>query len=439
MERITTSEPLQLLPSSQPAQPIQSNQPSREQTQRADLKRMKRFATSLFLAMTALFVASLLLEKQYGWLSFVKAFAEAAMVGALADWFAVTALFKHPLGLPIPHTAIIKNQKDRIGESLGNFVERNFLTSAIIASKLQTIDIPQKAAEWLVEPENSEHLAERITTFIPDVLNAMNNDDVQHFIEHNLTERLRAVDIAPITGNLLATLTANNRHQGLLDEALKLAGRLLETNKDIIREKIREESPWYVPGFVDEKLYAKIIAKADETLRDMNKNPDHELRRKFHQATQEFIQNLRTSPEYREKAEALKEEFLQHPTVQQYFSSLWTDVKFRLLADIEKPDSSVRVQIQNGIAKFGEGLLNDEKMRTRMNEWMNNAIISIVESRKNELASLIADTVKRWDGDTMSDRIELQVGRDLQFIRINGTLVGGLVGLVIYCLSLFLR
>jgi uncharacterized membrane-anchored protein YjiN (DUF445 family) len=414
-----------------------------EAEQRQQLRQMRGIATGLLLAMTGVFVASLVAEKYQpdwaSWLGYVRAFAEAAMVGALADWFAVTALFKRPLGLPIPHTAIIKTNKDRIGASLGNFVEKNFLTPEVIATRLGTIDMPQKAAEWLTEGENAKRLAERITGFVPDVLNAVGGENVQKLIEDNITARLKTIDIAPLTGNLLATLTAENRHQGLLDEALKIGEKLLHTNKDFIRQKIHEESPWYVPSFVDDKIYEKIISRAEETLRAMNADPHHELRRQFHRAMQDFIQNLRTSPEYRAKAESLRDELLGHPVVRQYFSSLWSDVKAMIIDDVEQPDSAIRRQLERSIVTFGEKMLNDNELRNRLNTWIQTLVQTIIAARRNEIASLIADTVKNWDGDTMSERIELYVGKDLQYIRINGTVVGGLVGLCIYAISQLFR
>jgi uncharacterized membrane-anchored protein YjiN (DUF445 family) len=419
-----------------------------EAQQRQQLRQMRVIATGLLMAMTLVFVATLLVEKYHAaqyhpewlaWLGYVRAFAEAAMVGALADWFAVTALFKRPLGLPIPHTAIIKTNKDRIGASLGNFVEKNFLTPEVIATRLGVIDMPQKAAEWLTDGDHANRLAERITGFVPDVLNAVAGENVQALIEENLTARLRTIDVAPLAGNILATLTAENRHQGLLDEALKIGEKLLHANKDAIRTKIREESPWYVPGFVDDKIYEKIMTKAEETLREMNADPNHELRRQFHRATQDFIQSLRTSPEYRAKAESLRDELLNHPVVRQYFSSLWTDVKAMIIHDVEQPDSAIRAQLERSIRAFGEKMLADDELRTRLNIWIQTLVQTIIAARRNEIASLIADTVKNWDGDTMSERIELYVGKDLQYIRINGTVVGGLVGLCIYALSQLFR
>ncbi|MCU0427058.1 MAG: DUF445 domain-containing protein [Candidatus Kapabacteria bacterium] len=404
-----------------------------EAEMRRDLARMKQFATGLLLGMVCLFAVALALEEQYAWAAFVRAFAEAAMVGALADWFAVTALFRHPLNVPIPHTAIIRKNKDRIGASLGNFVQNNFLTPEVIAGKLDTMDIPHRMALWLAAPENAEEIAHRVTAVIPEFLNALKHDDVQRFLEENIAARVRALEVAPLAGNVLSAMTTNNRHQFLLDEALKVAERVLNNNKDFIRRKIEEESPWYVPKFVDNRIYDTIISKAEQTLREVNLDNDHELRQKFNVAVQNFIQNLRHSDDYRQKIEVMKEDLLANPLVRQYFSSLWADVKYRIVTDAERPDSNIRQQIYESLQSLSASLLNDEQVRNRINTWLRDILLSIIINRKSEITAIISDTVKKWDADTMSDRVELYIGRDLQFIRINGTIVGGMVGLLIYC------
>ncbi len=415
--------------------PVTQKTQEQEEQQAAALQRMRRLATGLLMLMVAVFVAARLAEESVSWLGYIRAFAEAAMVGALADWFAVTALFRHPLGLPIPHTAIIPRNKDRLGASLGTFVQSNFLSPEILSEKIASWNIAGRVSQWLADSDNSTMVADRIAGAIPDVLTALNDDDVNHFIEINITSRLRAVEVSPLLGNILQTLTANNKHQELFDAALRLAAGLLESNRELIRHKIREESPWYVPGFVDNKIYEKIITKAEETLSDVNADPDHELRRQFHRATHDFIEKLRTSPDYRDRGEQLKEDMLNHPIVQQYFSRVWSDIKQKILGDVANPDSSIREHIRRAVAGFGEGMARDEAMRDKINNWIRDAAISVLSSRREEIAALISDTVRRWDAETVTRKMELQVGKDLQYIRINGTLVGGLVGLLIYTLS----
>jgi uncharacterized membrane-anchored protein YjiN (DUF445 family) len=318
-------------------------------------------------------------------------------------------------------------------------VENNFLTPEVIASKLETMDIPHRVADWLAQPENAGEIAQRITAVIPEFLNALRHDDVQRFLEENIAARVRALEVAPLAGNLLSALTTNNRHQFLLDEGLKLAERILNDNKDFIRRKIEEETPWYVPKFVDNRIYDLIITKAEQTLREVNLDNDHELRQKFNVATQDFILNLRHSDDYKQKVESLKEDLLENPVVRQYFSSLWGDVKYRIITDAERPDSNIRQQINASLQSLSNALLNDETVRNRVNTWMQQVLLSIIINRKSEITAIISDTVKKWDADTMSDRVELYIGRDLQFIRINGTLVGGLVGLIIHSIALLVR
>lgn len=396
---------------------------------------MKRFAAGLLLAMAIVFIAASIGMQSWSWLGYIRAFAEAAMVGALADWFAVTALFRHPLGIPIPHTAIIPNNKDRIGESLGVFVQNNFLSPEILSEKIASWNIAEKIADWLADEHNATLIADKLTTALPDILQTFNDESVNRFIEQNITSRVRAIEVAPLLGNVLTTLTANNKHQELLDAALRLAAELLEENKDAIREKIRQESPWFVPGFVDNKLYERIIHRAEAVLTEVNSNPQHDLRRKFHRATQEFIDNLRTSPDYKERGENIKEELLNHPIVRQYFARVWTDVKTKILNDVAAPNSPIREHVRTTAMGIGQSLANDHAMQEKLNTWVQQAALSAVSSRRMEIASLISDTVRRWDANTVTRKIELQVGRDLQYIRINGTLVGGLVGLLIYTFS----
>lgn len=417
--------------------PVTRTTQEQEEQQAAQLARMKRFATGLLLAMAVLFIATSFGVQAWPWLGYVRAFAEAAMVGALADWFAVTALFRYPLGIPIPHTAIIPRNKDRIGESLGAFVQNNFLSPEILSEKIAGWNIAGKIADWLADEHNATMIADKMANALPDVLQALNDDDVNHFIETNISSRIRAIEVAPLAGTMLTTLTANNKHQELLDAALRLAAGLLEENKENIREKIREESPWFVPGFVDNKVYEKIINRAETVLTELNTDPHHALRRKFHRTTQEFIDKLKTSDEYKARGEQVKEELLNHPIVRQYFSRVWTDVKAKIIDDAAISDSPFRAQIRKAAIGIGEGLANDPAMQEKLNTWVQQAALSAISSRRVEIASLISDTVRRWDASTVTRKIELQVGRDLQYIRINGTVVGGLVGVLIYIVSEF--
>lgn len=401
---------------------------------------MRIIATALLVAMAALFAVATFFVDSHPAMAFLKAFAEAAMVGALADWFAVSALFRHPLGLPIPHTAIIANNKDRIARSLGGFLEKNFLTPEVLTAKLGSVDMAGKLAEWLREDGRTDQIAATAARSIPSVIQSLDDDTVRAFLDKNISERIRAIEVAPLLGTVLAGLTKENRHQALLDEALKIAARVLEDNKDAIRERIAKESPWYVPQFVDTKLYEKVVSSLENTLESVNADPGHELRRRFHTAVLTFIDDLRYSPDYKERVQALKEELVNHPLLRTYVAGLWDDVRRYVEGDIAKgDDSSLLASMKSVVERLVNTLETDEDLRRSLNSWVIERIAAVAQERRSVITRLITDTVAAWDGATLSQRIELYVGRDLQFIRINGTLVGGLVGLLIYSVSLLIQ
>jgi uncharacterized membrane-anchored protein YjiN (DUF445 family) len=414
---------------------LQGDFAAREQQQRADLQRWKAIATSILGGMATIFVGASVGQQYYPWLAYVRAFGEAGMIGALADWFAVVALFRHPLGIPIPHTAIIPANKDRIGTSLGRFVATNFLTTETLSPKLQALDPAGKVAEWLSDPVNAKIIADRASLFIPDIVNSLDDDAVNAVVKKNIIERVEAIPAAPLAGNILSGLLTDNRYQTLLDSALGFAATFLDENKDIIRQKIKTESPWYIPDFVDNKLYETIITKMEHTLQEVRHDPNHEMRRRFHRAMQEFVTNLRNSPEYATKGETIKQDIIDHPIIQQYLDRLWTDIKVRLLADVANPDSAIRENLEKGVLRIGNALLHDAGLREKLNERIQTAAVDFIVGRSDEIASLIAETVERWDTDTVATRIELQVGKDLQYVRINGAIVGGLVGVIIHAVS----
>jgi uncharacterized membrane-anchored protein YjiN (DUF445 family) len=407
--------------------------------QKEALTKMKQMATGLLLFMVFLFVSIKFLEKTIStyeiYLQYIRAFAEAAMVGAIADWFAVTALFRRPLGLPIPHTAIIPTNKDRIGKGLGNFVSRNFLTSEALQDKLANFEIAKRIQEWLAVESNSDLVAEKIAGFVPSILNTLKDEEVRDFIEKNIAVKISGSELAKVGGDILAILTAKNKHYEFFNEALKVAEKLLEENKSAIRKQIREESPWLVRAFVANQVYEKIIAKAESTFEEVSKNPDHPLRQKFHKATEEFIEKVRTSPEFHQKLETLKDEFLSNPIVHKYLEQVWQDLKNYILENISNPQSNIRQQLQLGVYRFFNNLTQDETMRKKITSWLYTAIIDVVSSYRMDIGNMIAETIKSWDKETMVNKLELQVGKDLQYIRISGTLVGGSVGFLLHLIS----
>ena len=399
------------------------------------LRRMQQLATILLLAMLALLLFSASYQAIYPWLQWVRAFAEASAVGAMADWYAVVALFRHPLGLPIPHTAIIPKKKDSIGESLGEFVEQNFLTPENIIRKLEEHNAAKAVAEWLVNPQNSHAVAQSVGEFIPGLLHATEDEDVREFFDRTVTPQLQRLDVSRIAGNILALLTEGNRHQELLDRGLQALEAWLTANQGLITAKFSEASR-FTPGLLDsyivEKFVAGIVALVHEVVEDSN----HELRLQFDQATQELIPGLKTSTEYQQKGETLMLDVIEHVRKESYYRSLWNDVRARIEADLDTEHSLLREHIASALVFLGKGLLEDLAVQHKLNAWWLNAVHQIVLRYRHQISGLITEVVKSWDAEEVSQKVELEIGKDLQYIRINGTLVGGTVGLLLHAVIL---
>jgi uncharacterized membrane-anchored protein YjiN (DUF445 family) len=377
-------------------------------------------------------VARALELKYHPGFGYLRATAEAAMVGGLADWFAVTALFRYPMGLRIPHTAIIPNRKDRIGRSLGNFVQNNFLSPNVIRTRLRSAGAARKGAEWLARPEHGESVGRHAAAAVSGVVQVLRDEDVQEIIQDNVMGRVRKTPVTPVVARVLSLVTQDNRHQELLDAALRLLGRLVDDNRETIRARIGRETPWWVPTQVDDKIYEKLVGSLENTLHEVAVDPDHPLRGRFNEAVAEFIVRLQDSPDTIARGESLKEEVLQHPAVRDYSASLWGDLKASLLKNAADPDSEFRRRIGHAVTRLGQSLVEDDELLEKVETWIENAVIYVVEQYRHEIADLISTTVAAWDPNDTTRKIELQIGKDLQFIRINGTLVGGLAGLVIY-------
>lgn len=412
-----------------------------DELKRVRLQSMKRVATLMLVGVAVLFAVTRVFESRYPWVGFVRAFAEAAMVGGIADWFAVTALFRHPMGIPIPHTAIVPSRKDRIGTALGNFVQRNFLTRDVVASKIAGMQLGQRAAQWLARPENSRRLARHAAHGVAGAVNVMRDEDVQALVDRGVVSRLRAMQAAPLMARLFELLTAGGRHQALLDDALRLAAKFLDENEAMIRERIKEESPWWVPGAVESRLGDKIVSGVEKTLIAVAADTQHPLRHRYDEAVERFVLSLRENPETIARFEQIKLDVLAHPGVAEFSRDVWGDVKVRIanyaeqLADDaeQEPD-----QIERWLAGLGQKVLEDPVLSAKVNGWIVEAVTYSVEQAREEVAKLISATVAAWDADATSRKIELQIGRDLQFIRINGTIVGGLVGLLLYSAGLLI-
>jgi uncharacterized membrane-anchored protein YjiN (DUF445 family) len=361
------------------------------------------------------------------------------MVGGIADWFAVTALFRHPLGLPLPHTAIIPRNKDRIGENLAKFVETNFLAPDIIAGKLARIDFAMQFAHWLAVPERGRQIAQWTLDFVPSLLSAIDDEDIRRFLHENVAERVRGVDTPLVVGTIADTLLEGDRHQAVVTELLEQLKQLFEEHKPLLRQRVRESTAWIWKKLsIDEKVSDNLIAIVDETLKDLSENPDHAWRRGFDDAIRDFVSQLRSSPDYLAKWEALKERLVEHPALKEYLANVWRDIKAWIEADAASPDSYLKARIEEGIAGIADGLLTDAAMREKLNAWLRETMLALVEGQRHAIARLISETVHHWDAATVTQKIELEVGRDLQFVRINGTVIGGLVGLLLHTLDVLL-
>jgi uncharacterized membrane-anchored protein YjiN (DUF445 family) len=404
-----------------------------EERQR-NLDRMKARATGLLILMGIIFIVARMFEAQHPWLGYIRATAEASMVGGIADWFAITALFRHPLNIPIPHTAIIPNRKDRIGRSLGNFVQNNFLSPDVLTAKLKAAQISRRAAEWLSQMDHARMAAEQVGSVLRGAGNVVRDEDVHALLDRTVVEPLRQMPIAPVLAKGLALLTIDDRHQQLLDRVIHGLTRLVAENEELIREKIREESPWWVPKVVDDRIHQKVLGGIERTLFEVGEDPDHPLRHQFDELLADWMVQLQDSPEVIARAEAIKQQVLDPETSGRLAASLWQELK-QILGRQNASAEGAPGPVARGLSALGAAALEDEALLEKIDGWVTEAVLRVVEQHRGEVGGLIAQTVSSWDPQETSRRIELLVGRDLQFIRINGTLVGGLVGLLIYTVT----
>jgi uncharacterized membrane-anchored protein YjiN (DUF445 family) len=397
---------------------------------------MKRLATGLFVAAALVFLACVLLGEGAGaWVGYVRATAEASMVGALADWFAVTALFRHPLRLPIPHTAIIPRKKDQIGASLGTFVQENFLTTHVVEDKLATVDVPGRLGAFLAAPGRAERLAGDAGVALTALTDLLRDDDVQPAVAALVDRKLHETPLAPVVARALELIVEGDRHQEVLSAALRGLARFLEDNKVVFRAQLGDASPAWVPDWVDEKVFVRAFTGVQLFLDEVGADPRHELRRSYDARLRAYVHALRTDPATAARAEDFKKELIEHPAVRAWSASLWSNAKNAVLAAAADPDSELRTRVAAMIHDLAGRLQTDPVLRELVQRQGRRAGGYLAERFAGDLAKLVSSTVARWDTDETSRRIELQVGRDLQFIRINGTVVGGLAGLVIYTVA----
>ncbi len=401
------------------------------------IKKMRCIATGLLVVMACVFIVARKFEADYVAIGFVRAFAEAALVGALADWFAVTALFRHPLGLPIPHTAIIQKNKDRIGASVATFLEQNFMTHTVISTELRRLDFVGAVSHWLADGKNSAAVARQIVAGIPAALRLVDDDLVGGFIRARIDSGLRQIRVASVLADVLSILLADRQHQELFDQLLTLVASALQKNHGFIRQKIHEHSPRWMPRTVDDQFFIRLLEGLESVIDDM-REPDSEWRARFQDAVEELVEKLRTSPEYQARISTLIEAALAHPDFHALIDRLWQDLRRRLLEDIAAPQSRVAAQMTRAITAFGAALEGDVQVRERLNEWLREWATNAVVQQRGAIVALVERVIRQWDAETVSQKFEHYIGSDLQYIRINGTVVGGLVGLVLHIVTMII-
>jgi uncharacterized membrane-anchored protein YjiN (DUF445 family) len=399
------------------------------------LRAMKTLATSLLVLAAIVFFLTTRIDDPPTWVGFVTAAAEAAMIGAIADWFAVTALFRHPLGIPIPHTALIPKGKDAIGRGLGEFVQRNFMTPDHLAERITEAGIPARIGGWLEEPTNVTAAAAQLSGIAEGVIELIRDEDVQASIEHYMAERATAIDVGPIVGRGIELVIAEGYHDTLVEASLRGIKALVEDNSDWLRQRLGEESPWWVPGIVDDAVFTRLQEAVSSFIDDLVIEPDHPVRKSLTKQAAEFARKLEHDPELLARLDDMKTRLAGHPEFRAWARSLWTDVKAELLRGLTRPDGELRGRIEKMLGTLGGSLRTDPELRARVDHWLVTFARSAAVQGGEETARAIATTVERWDAAETSHRLELQVGRDLQFIRINGTIVGALAGVVIHALT----
>jgi len=406
-----------------------------EQDRLIGLRRTKRLPLLLLLLMVALFLLTLRRPDQ--WAVWVHAFAEAGMIGALADWFAVVALFRHPLGLPIPHTAIIPRRKNEIGQNLARFIGDHFLDPEAVRAKLESVNLAQNAAVWLRTAAGRERVVQTCISLLGWMTGAWHEDSVRQFVRRLSHHQLQRMDFAPLLGKSLDWLVQDGRHQKLLTQALRYAVILLHDHRDTIRGNVQRESPWWLPGFIDDRILQQMLNRIETLLLQMSLDPDHPVRGDFDRVLERWTVELKTSPALRRAAENFRQAAMSNENLQEYFYRLWMDLVAGIEADIQSPASSIRMQFEQLVSGLADELAGDGEMQVVVNRWLVTSAVAFVEENRGAIASLISDTVDSWDAQETSQRVELAIGHDLQYIRINGTLVGGLVGLLIHAVKIF--
>jgi uncharacterized membrane-anchored protein YjiN (DUF445 family) len=412
--------------------------PQADLERRQGLRRMKMVALGFLVGATAIFLGCRWAQSGGGaatWVGYLGAAGEAGMVGALADWFAVTALFTHPLGIPIPHTAIIKRKKDQLGESLGTFVRENFLSPEVVGTKLRDAEIPSRLGKWLSDTAHAERVAAESATVLRVLVELLRDEDVQLVIDRMLVRRIAEPQWGPPVGRVLSTLLGENRQEALIQLLADRAFQWSLNAGEVIQRVIERDSPTWSPRFIDQLVGDRIHRELMDFTDKVRRNPEHELRRSATKFLFEFADDLQNDDATIARAEAVKDQLMSREEVTNAAATAWKTLKRLVLEGVDDPSSALRTRIADAVVRIGESLRDDAELRDKVDNWIVRGAEHLVAQYGVEITAIITDTIERWDAEEASRRIELHVGRDLQFIRINGTVVGSLAGLVIYAIA----
>ncbi|SDE28388.1 Uncharacterized membrane-anchored protein YjiN, DUF445 family [Nocardioides lianchengensis] len=410
--------------------------PAADAVRRRALRKMRVVAVSLLLLAAAVYVATL---GQDGFLGFVNAGAEASMVGAIADWFAVTALFRHPLGLPIPHTALIPRRKDQLAQGLEEFFGENFLQEAIVRDRLAAATVSLRVGRWLREPANARRVVDEAAEVAAIGLAKVRDDHIETLVRDALVPRFHEEPIAPLLGSLLSETLHDDLHHGLVDLTLRELHDWLVANPDTVADVLVERAPWWTPPRLNERVSSRIHVELVRWVADIRDDPRHQARAALDSMLAQLAHDLLEDPDTQARTERFKERLLDHPQVLASATSLWNALRRVLTSSLQDPDGALRQRLLTEVVAFADRLVDDETLRARLDGMAADAAVFAVERYGEELTAVITHTIERWDGREAARRIELHVGRDLQFIRINGTIVGGLVGVLIHAVSVLVH
>lgn len=406
-----------------------------------DIRRAKRRATGLLALVTVAFLVVAITTEREGATGYLRAGLEAAMVGGLADWFAVVAIFRHPLGIPIPHTAVIVTRKDQFGQTLGQFVQEHFLNAVTISDRVRSVGIADRASAWVLERDaggraaNAERVAGHAAELVVRLAEAVEDDDLVHVVETAVRSRMADVDVAPFGAQLLTIVTEEGRHRELIDAVLVGLDGFLAENESLLRQRFASESPWWVPDVVDDKIFERLLTGVRAIIRGDTVGGSDELRTRIDVAMTRMIGRLQDDAAWQARAEELKLELLDHPALRSFLDSLWSDMKQALRTQALDGGSSLRLRMAELIVAAAERFRADERSMARVDELAEQTASAVVDTFGDEITRLISATIAQWDGEETASRLELLLGRDLQFIRINGTIVGGLAGLAIHAVG----